>query len=146
MGYQESWFYIEPQRKFEKMIQAYERAENSGYYKVAGAEPWSVVVLKQPFGDIPAGKRLLWVCGDRGFHCVAGVFGGELKCRAKIRVIPIEEVLDSDDRRLEGLDFDSAAPSENDYMRRYSVQNNAYRMRTGRERRNRTWNREQNGY
>lgn len=90
MGYQESWFYIEPQRKFEKMIQAYERAENSGYYKVAGAEPWSVVVLKKPFGDIPAGKRLLWVCGDRDFHCVAGVFGGELKCRAKIRVIPVE--------------------------------------------------------
>ena len=134
MGYQESWFYIEPQRKFEKMIQAYERAENSGYYKVAGAEPWSVVVLKQPFGDIPAGKRLLWVCGDRDFHCVAGVFGGELKCRAKIRVIPVEKVLDPDDRRLEGLDFDSAAPSENDYMRRYSVQNYAYRMRTGRER------------
>lgn len=134
MGYQESWFYIEPQRKFEKMIQAYERAENSGYYKVAGAEPWSVVVLKQPFGDIPAGKRLLWVCGDRDFHCVAGVFGGELKCRAKILVIPVEEVLDPDDRRLEGLDFDSAAPSENDYMRRYSVQNYAYRMRTGRER------------
>ena len=134
MGYQESWFYIEPQRKFEKMIQAYERAENSGYYKVAGAEPWSVVVLKQPFGDIPAGKRLLWVCGDRGFHCVAGVFGGELKFRAKLRVIPIEEVLDPDDRRLEGLNLDSAAPSENDYMRRYSVQNYAYRMRTGRER------------
>ena len=134
MGYQESWFYIEPQRKFEKMIQAYERAEASGYYKVAGAEPWSVVVLKQPFGDIPAGKRLLWVCGDRDFHCVAGVFGGELKCRAKIRVIPVEGVLDPDDRRLEGLDFDSAAPSENDYMRRYSVQNYAYRMRTGRER------------
>lgn len=134
MGYQESWFYIEPQRKFEKMIQAYERAENSGYYKVAGAEPWSVVVLKQPFGDIPAGKRLLWVCGDRGFHSVGGVFGGELKCRAKIRVIPIEEVLDPDDRRLEGLDLESAAPSENDYMRRYSVQNYAYRMRTGRER------------
>ena len=116
------------------MIQAYERAENSGYYKVAGAEPWAVVVLKQPFGDIPAGKRLLWVCGDRGFHCVAGVFGGELKCRAKLRVIPIEEVLDPDDRRLEGLNLDSAAPSENDYMRRYSVQNYAYRMRTGRER------------
>ena len=134
MGYQESWFYIEPQRKFEKMIRAYEKAEASGYYKVAGAEPCSVVVLKQPFGDIPAGKRLLWVCGDRGFHCVVGVFGGELKCRAKIRVIPIEEVLDPDDQRLEGLDFDSAAPSENDYMRRYSVQNYAYRMRTGRER------------
>ena len=52
----------------------------------------------------------------------------------KIRVIPVEEVLEPDDRRLEGLDFDSAAPSENDYMRRYSVQNYAYRMRTGRER------------
>ena len=50
MGYQESWFYIEPQWKFEKMIRAYEKAENSGYYKVAGAEPWSVVILKKPFG------------------------------------------------------------------------------------------------
>ena len=103
MGYQESWFYIEPQRKFEKMIRAYEKAENSGYYKVAGAEPWSVVVLKQPFGDIPAGKRLLWVCGDRGFHSVGGVFGGEWKSRARVRVIPVEEVLRSDDYRLEGM-------------------------------------------
>ena len=48
-------------------------------------------------------------------------------------VVTFEE-LDPDDRRLEGLDFDSAAPSENDYMRRYGVQNYAYRMRTGRER------------
>ena len=46
MGYQESWFYIEPQWKFQRMIRAYEKAENSGYYKVAGAEPWSVVILK----------------------------------------------------------------------------------------------------
>ena len=134
MGYQESFLYIEPQRKFEKLIRTYEKAEQAGYYRVAGAEPRSVVVLKQPLGSIPAGKRLLWVCGDRGFHCVAGVFGGELKCRAKLRVIPIEEVLDPDDRRLEGIDLDSAAPSENAYMRRYSVQNYAYRMRTGRER------------
>ena len=71
MGYQESWFYIEPQHKFKKLIQAYEKAEQSGYYEVAGAEPHSVIVLKQPFGDIPAGKKLLWVCGDRGFHCAA---------------------------------------------------------------------------
>ena len=75
MGYQESWLYIEPQHKFRKLIQAYEKAEQSGYYEVAGAEPHSVIVLKQPFGDIPAGKKLLWVCGDRGFHCAAGVFG-----------------------------------------------------------------------
>lgn len=60
MGYQESWLYIEPQRKFEKLVRAYEKAEQSGYYEVAGAEPHSVIVLKQPFGDIPAGKKLLW--------------------------------------------------------------------------------------
>ena len=33
MGYQESWFYIEPQHKFKKLIQAYEKAEQSGYYE-----------------------------------------------------------------------------------------------------------------
>ena len=112
MGYQESWFYIEPQHKFKKLIQAYEKAEQSGYYEVAGAEPHSVIVLKQPFGDIPAGKKLLWVCGDRGFHCAAGVFGGELKCSGRLRVIPVEAVLNgTDDPRMEGLDFDSPAPS-----------------------------------
>lgn len=112
MGYQESWLYIEPQHKFKKLIQAYEKAEQSGYYEVAGAEPHSVIVLKQPFGDIPAGKKLLWVCGDR--------------------VIPVEEVLDgTDDPRMEGLDFDSPAPSENVYMKRYSVANYAHRMRAG---------------
>ena len=115
MGYQESWLYIEPQRKFEKLIRAYEKAEQSGYYEVAGAKPRSVIVLKQPFGDIPAGKKLLWVCGDRGFHCAAG-----------------EEVLDgTDDPRMEGLDLDSPAPSENAYMKRYSVANYAHRMRAG---------------
>ena len=127
MGYQESWLYIEPQHKFKKLIQAYEKAEQSGYYEVAGAEPHSVIVLKQPFGDIPAGKKLLWVCGDRGFHCAAGVFGGELKCSGRLRVIPVEEVLDgTDDPRMEGLDFDSPAPSENAYMKRYSVANYAH--------------------
>lgn len=132
MGYQESWLYIEPQRKFEKLIRAYEKAEQSGYYEVAGAEPCSVIVLKQPFGDIPAGKKLLWVCGDRGFHCAAGVFGGELKCSGRLRVIPVEEVLNgADDPRMEGLDLNSPVPGENDYMKRYSVANYAHRMRAG---------------
>ena len=67
MGYQESFLYIEPQWKFEELIRTYEKAEQAGYYRVAGAEPRSVVVLKQPLGSIPAGKRLLWVCGDRDF-------------------------------------------------------------------------------
>ena len=134
MGYQESLLYIEPQWKFEKLIRTYEKAEQTGYYRVAGAEPRSVVVLKQPLGSIPAGKRLLWVCGDRGFHSVGGVFGDALHCRARIRVIPVEEVLEPGDVRLEGIDLDSAVPTENDYMRRYSVQNYAHRMRTGRVR------------
>ena len=59
MGYQESFLYIEPQWKFEKLIRTYEKAEQAGYYRVAGAEPRSVVVLKQPLGSIPAGKRLI---------------------------------------------------------------------------------------
>ena len=99
---------------------------------MAGAEPRSVSVLKQPCGDIPAGKKLLWVCGDRGFHCAAGIFGGELKCSGRLRVIPVEEVLNSaDDPRMKGLDLNSPAPSENDYMKRYSVANYAHRMRAG---------------
>ena len=32
---------------------------------------------------------------------------------------------------MEGLDFDSSAPSENAYMKRYSVANYAHRMRAG---------------
>ena len=122
---------MEPQRKFDKLIRAYERAESAGYYRVAGAEPCSVAILKQPFGDVPAGSKVLWVCGDRGFHSVGGVFGGEWKSRARVRVIPVEEVLRPDDYRLEGIDLNSAAPSENAYMRRYSVENYAHRMRAG---------------
>ena len=91
-----------------------------------------MVVLKQPFGDIPAGKKLLWVCGDRSFHNAAGVFAGELKCSGRLRVIPVEEMLNgADDPRMEGLDLNSPAPSENAYMKRYSVANYAHRMRAG---------------
>ena len=72
------------------------------------------------------------MCGDRCFHCAAGVFGGELKCSGRLRVIPVEEVLTgANDPRMEGLDLGSPAPSENDYMKRYSVANYAHRMRAG---------------
>ena len=36
--------------------------------------------------------------------------------------------------KFNGIDLDSAVPTENDHMRRYSVQNYAHRMRTGRVR------------
>ena len=37
----------------------------------------------------------------------------------------------ADDPRMKGLDLNSPAPSENDYMKRYSVANYAHRMRAG---------------
>ena len=122
MGYQESWLYIEPQRHFNKLIRAYEQAEQEGYYKVAGAEPRSVVVLKQPFGNIPAGTKVLWVCGERDFQTVGGLFAGKLRCGGKIQLIPIEDVLDG------------PCQSENEYMKRYSAANYAHRIRVGLER------------
>lgn len=132
MGYQESLVYVQPQFNFKKLIRAYERAEQEGYYNVAGAEPRSVVVLKQPIGELPAGAKLLWVCGDRGFHTVAGTFGGHLSCRGKVRFIPTEEVLDGPDSKyLDGIDLNSSSPSENEYMRRYSAANYAHRIRAG---------------
>lgn len=132
MGYQESWVHIQPQHKFKKLIQAYEKAEQTGYYKVAGAEPRSVIILKQPFGELSAGTKLLWVCGDRGWHTVGGIFGGNLHCVGKVNFIPVETVLDGTaDDRLKGIDLDSNVPTENEYMKRYSVANYAYKMRTG---------------
>ena len=57
MGYQESWVYIEPQWNFKNLIRAYEQAEAAGYYKLFGAEPLSVIILKRSFGKIPVGVR-----------------------------------------------------------------------------------------
>ena len=132
MGYQESWLYVEPQRHFNKLIRAYEQAEQEGYYRIAGAEPRSVVVLKQPFGNIPAGAKVLWVCGDRCFHTLGGIFGGKLRCGGKVKLIPIEEVLDGPtDRRIDNIKQDEPQQSENEYMKRYSVANYAHRLRAG---------------
>ena len=91
MGYQESWLYVEPQRQFNKLIRAYEKAEQEGYYEVAGAQPRSVVILKQPIGGIPAGAKVLWVCDDRCFHTLGGIFGGKLRCMGRFKLIPVDE-------------------------------------------------------
>ena len=99
-----------------------------------GAEPMSVVILKRPFGEVPKGVKLLWVCGDRCFHTPVGVFNGNLKSPAKLCFIPVEQVLDPDDYRLKGIDLNSRAPSENAYMKRYSVEDYIVRTRAERER------------
>ena len=55
-----------------------------------------------------------------------------MKCSGRLLIIPVEEVLNgADDPRIEGLDLSSPAPSENAYMKRYSVANYAHRMRAG---------------
>ena len=132
MGYQESWLYVKPQWQFNRLIRAYEKAEQSGYYKVAGAEPMSVIVLKQPFGNLPEGTKLLWVCGDRGFHSKWGVFGGKLHGVGRLQIIPVEAVLNGPaDYRLDHINFDSAHSSENEYLKRYSAANYAHRLRVG---------------
>ena len=133
MGYQESWLVVQPQWCFPKLIRAYEQAARSGYYRTASVEPLSIVVLKQPFGELPKGTKILWVCGDRCFHTPSGVFDGNLKTAAKLRFIPVEQVLDLQDRRLEGIDLSSQMPSENAYMKRFCVKDYAARMRMQKE-------------
>lgn len=134
MGYQESLVYIQPQSKFRKLMQAYEKAELSGYYHVAGAAPRTVIVLRRQIGELPAGTKLLWVCGDRCFHNVTGIFGGKLQTGGKIQIIPADTLFAPDDEQLKGIDFESPVPSENAFMKRYSAENFAFRMRMGFER------------
>lgn len=93
----------------------------------------SVIILKHPFGYIPQGAKILWVCGDRGFHNLGGVFDGNLKIMAKVRFIPVEWVLAPEDSRL-WYRPDSRMPSENAYMKRYSVKDYAEKIRNDRER------------
>lgn len=128
MGYQESWLYVQPQWCFRKLILAYKKTNLSGYYRFMGAEPASVLILKQPFGNIPKGAKILWVCGDRCFHNMIGVFNGHLTIHPKVRFIPVEQVLDLQDHRLNGINLNSRKPSENEYIKRYSVKDYAERI------------------
>ena len=79
MGYQESLFYIKPQSQFDKMVRAYEKAEITGYYEIAGAKPRSVIVLKKPLGQN--------FCG----YAENGVFILPLECSADSSV-PLEKL------------------------------------------------------
>lgn len=116
------------------LLRAYEKTAQSDYYRIMDIEPLSVVVLKRPFGDIPKGTKILWVCGDRGFHNLDGVFDSNLKTRAKVRFIPVEQVLAPENSRPSGIDLNSRAPSENAYMKRYSVEDYIVRTKAERER------------
>lgn len=136
MGYQESLVCIRPQRMFDAMVRKCEQAFQDGYYKLLGAEPESVITLKQPLGGMPPGTKLLWVCGDRGFHNETGILNGRLKAVGlyRLNVIPAERLFSCDsDEKLRGIKLDAdSKSSENAYLRRDSFQNYAQRMH-GRE-------------
>ena len=48
---------MEPQRKFDKLIRAYERAESAGYYRVAGADRALWRYSSSPSGMCLQGQR-----------------------------------------------------------------------------------------
>lgn len=125
MGYQESWFYITPQSKFNNMIRACARFEKEGRYERMDTFPTDVVTLKESMGGLPAGARVLWVCGERCFQNVDAILdrappAGPFR-RCDIQVLPVDEVLTgNEDPRLAGIALDADRPSENASLRRQS--------------------------
>lgn len=137
MGYQESLVCIRPQRMFDAMVRKCEQAFRDGYYQSLGAEPESVITLKQPLGGMPPGTRLLWVCGNRDFHNETGILNGRLKTVGlyRLNVIPAERLFSCDsDAKLHGIKLDAdSKSSENTYLRRDSFQNYTQRMHSREE-------------
>ena len=140
MGYQEGLVCIRPQWMFDTMVRKCEQVYQTDYYKLFGANPASVIILKQPLGGMPPGTKLLWVCGDRCFHNEMGIFNGRLKTPGlyHLKIIPAERLFEwGQDKRLMGLQLDAESKSsENAYMHRDSFQHYAQRLhsRENRER------------
>lgn len=115
MGYQESWYYVTPQSQFDNMILCCDERKRQGIYENLCTAPLSVVTLKQSIGNIPAGAKLLWVCGERYFqnfpYDIVGV-GFESTLR-QIRIIAIEEIQMVAE---EAHEIDCDEESENSYI------------------------------
>ena len=63
------------------------------------------------------------------------MFGGQFHTGGKIEVIPVEKLFDgTEDPRLSDIDLDTAQTTENDYLKRYSADHYAYRIKYDRER------------
>lgn len=144
MGYQESWVIVKPQWQFSKMMQIYRQQRDAGFYNdIYSTAPMSVVVLKQKIGKLPAGTKILWVCGERCWQDQQHIFNQNVSHRlfCRMEIIPIEAAVTEDlhppanascDELLgtlrdrlklytDGIDFeDKAPPNENAYMKRYS--------------------------
>lgn len=132
MGYQESFYYIRPQSQFDRMIRTCAQREKEGRYRCIDTYPCSVLTLKTPFGELPAGTRLLWVAGQRCFQRVAEPILGEhfngIFHRCAVSIIPAERVLTTPmDARLEGIDLNGDV-GENAYLKHQSFQGYAAKL------------------
>ncbi|MDD4510630.1 MAG: hypothetical protein PHY23_07000 [Oscillospiraceae bacterium] len=134
MGYQESLVCIRPQRMFDTMVRKCEQVYQTDYYNLFGANPVSVITLKQPLGGMPPGTKLLWVCGERCFHNEMGIFNGRLKTPGlyHLKIIPAEQLFEcGGDKRLVGLKLNAnSKTTENAYLRRDSFEHYAKRLQS----------------
>lgn len=124
IGYQETWIVPNNPQDFSKLLDAYHKCVDNGFYDDASnhaVEPLSVVVLKKQLGEIPANTMVLWAGGVGSRHDAKGLFGGNLPEGMKIKVIPIEELLNPDSPEVQGIDFAAEKPSENEFMKRWDI-------------------------
>ena len=157
MGYQESWVIIRPQFKFNKLIQIYEKQRKAGFYDdIYSTTPKSIVILKQDIGKLAAGTKVLWVCGERCWHDEKHIFNDlvSIKLFCKIEIIPVENVFTSDIALSEGAGYDEivntikqrsdlytgginfesdAAPSENAFIKRYTMEDYLLKIKSEKE-------------
>lgn len=122
MGYQESWYYLKPQSQFNKMVRRCDALRRSGRYEDLDTRPLSVITLKIPFGNIPADSKLLWVCGERCFQRSPSTMLGEgfVNPFRRVRIIPVEAIMQWDDSRMDGIFLEAQSPTENAYIKHES--------------------------
>lgn len=90
MGYQETLFYLTPQRRFNDMVLECLRLKLRGFFQEVNTYPVAVVTLKKPVCGIASGSKVLWVCGERCFQ-TEDVMLPIMSHRHKLRIIPLEE-------------------------------------------------------
>lgn len=131
-------FTIFPQTNFKKVVKAFAKADRMGYYDCGvGIYTDSVIVLKQTLGDLPTGTKLFLFSGDPDWFKTSVAFAGFLKCRGETRWIPLQEAFDKGiltPENTEGIEFEAPQMTENEYMKRYSARNYAFRLLDKRER------------
>lgn len=123
MGYQEV---LLSTKNFEKMIDAYIKLEKEGFYNdIFACEPRTVIQMKVTIGELKAGQKLLWVCGERCFLKLPNIFKDKLSPFVRVKFIDPEFIFASNCNALQGIDFNIYTPTENKYLKRWSVEHYA---------------------